>query len=91
MTVWKKAMSYLGLGPDDAYDDYDLPTRAGACGREARHGSSGGHSPDQEYGVRAVPRQQRAARRGLRTCARRGRGGQRHVRARAARARRSVP
>ena len=25
MTVWKKAMSYLGLGPDDAYDDYDLP------------------------------------------------------------------
>lgn len=25
MTVWKRAMDYLGLGPDDAYDDYDMP------------------------------------------------------------------
>lgn len=25
MAIWKKAMDYLGLGPDDAYDDYDLP------------------------------------------------------------------
>jgi len=25
MSIWKKAMDYLGLGPDDAYDDYDLP------------------------------------------------------------------
>jgi cell division inhibitor SepF len=25
MTAWKKAMSYLGLGPEDAYDDYDAP------------------------------------------------------------------
>ena len=24
MSVWKKAMEYLGLGPDDAYDDYDV-------------------------------------------------------------------
>jgi cell division inhibitor SepF len=23
MSAWKKAMNYLGLGPDDAYDDYD--------------------------------------------------------------------
>ena len=23
MAIWKKAMDYLGLGPDDAYDDYD--------------------------------------------------------------------
>lgn len=23
MSVWKKTMDYLGLGPDDAYDDYD--------------------------------------------------------------------
>ncbi|MBI4883929.1 MAG: cell division protein SepF [Actinobacteria bacterium] len=22
--MWKKAMDYLGLGPDDAYDDYDV-------------------------------------------------------------------
>jgi cell division inhibitor SepF len=25
MSAWKKAMSYLGLGPEDAYDDYDAP------------------------------------------------------------------
>lgn len=23
MSMWKKAMDYLGLGPDDAYDDYE--------------------------------------------------------------------
>ncbi len=23
MSMWKKTMDYLGLGPDDAYDDYD--------------------------------------------------------------------
>ena len=35
MSIWKRAMDYLGLGPDDAYDDYDMapepeprPTRA---------------------------------------------------------------
>src|SRR3954462_9351069 len=22
-TVWRRAMTYLGLGPDDEYDDYD--------------------------------------------------------------------
>jgi cell division inhibitor SepF len=25
MSVWKRAMEYLGLGPEDAYDDYDEP------------------------------------------------------------------
>lgn len=25
MSFWKSAMSYLGLGPEDTYDDYDLP------------------------------------------------------------------
>ncbi len=24
MTFWKRTMDYLGLGPDDAYDDYDV-------------------------------------------------------------------
>lgn len=24
MSFWKRTMDYLGLGPDDAYDDYDL-------------------------------------------------------------------
>ena len=25
MTLWKRAMDYLGLGPEDPYDDYDAP------------------------------------------------------------------
>ncbi len=25
MSIFKKALNYLGLGPEDAYDDYDLP------------------------------------------------------------------
>lgn len=25
MSVWKRAMEYLGLGPEDAYDDYEQP------------------------------------------------------------------
>lgn len=28
MTLWKRAMDYLGLGPEDPYDDYDLPEEA---------------------------------------------------------------
>ena len=23
MPIWRNAMDWLGLGPDDAYDDYD--------------------------------------------------------------------
>ena len=58
MTVWKKAMSYLGLGPDDAYDDYDLPPEPERPPRErvaflrlpVRRGN----------GVRPMPRQPRS-------------------------------
>ena len=40
MTLWKRAMDYLGLGPDDPYDDYDMPNdydapRGGRPGRPA--------------------------------------------------------
>ena len=31
MSLWKKTMDYLGLGPDDAYDDYDDLRRTRAC------------------------------------------------------------
>ena len=55
MTVWKKAMSYLGLGPDDAYDDYDLPPEPERAPRSPSRSSA-----DQDHGVRAVPRQPRA-------------------------------
>ncbi len=39
MAIWKRAMDYLGLGPDDAYDDYDVPPeperpQRGGRGRE---------------------------------------------------------
>ncbi len=35
--MWKKAMDYLGLGPDDAYDDYDVEPEPAprARGRQA--------------------------------------------------------
>jgi cell division inhibitor SepF len=51
MTVWKKAMSYLGLGPDDAYDDYDLPPEPAPRGP-----TRSGAYPPEDYGVRPVPR-----------------------------------
>ena len=56
MSMWKKAMDYLGLGPDDAYDDYDMapeperPMRQGRApmrddmGRQPR---GGGYPPER--------------------------------------------
>ncbi len=35
MTLWKRAMDYLGLGPEDPYDDYDAPEPEPP--RQARH------------------------------------------------------
>jgi cell division inhibitor SepF len=50
MTVWKKAMNYLGLGPDDAYDDYDSP-EAAPVPRQPR-----GYPPEPEpASVRTIP------------------------------------
>lgn len=64
MSIWKKAMDYLGLGPDDAYDDdYDVepeleprPTRQRAQRYDespARASRPVEHEPD--VAVRAVP------------------------------------
>lgn len=42
--MWKKAMDYLGLGPDDAYDDYDdepeleRPSRSPRSRDDRNHG-----------------------------------------------------
>jgi cell division inhibitor SepF len=50
MSVFKRAMSYLGLGPEDAYDDYDLPEEPERPGR--------GRSPyaaEPEVPVRPMP------------------------------------
>jgi cell division inhibitor SepF len=50
MTFFKKAMNYLGLGPDDAYDDYDAPVEADGSG-----GTRSSYGPDVDSGtVRTV-------------------------------------
>jgi cell division inhibitor SepF len=58
MTVWKKAMSYLGLGPDDAYDDYDMPPEPERTNRGPSRAPTS-YPPEPEHGVRPVPRQPR--------------------------------
>lgn len=62
MAIWKKAMDYLGLGPDDAYDDYDpapepeRPQRAQRAPREPER-TQGRYAPEYESdaAVRTVP------------------------------------
>jgi hypothetical protein len=56
MAIWKKAMDYLGLGPDDAYDEYDAapepeprPARA-RQGREGENGARASRAPDYDDG-----------------------------------------
>ena len=52
MSFFKKAMNYLGLGPDDAYEDYDAPLEPDP--RSTRPRSS--YGPDMDTGtVRTVP------------------------------------
>jgi cell division inhibitor SepF len=57
MSLWKKTMDYLGLGPDDAYDDYDdydEPAPAPKQGRGQRdaeaRGSSGANGVSAQRG-----------------------------------------
>ena len=65
MSMWKKAMEYLGLGPDDAYDDYEVPAEPEPRVRQQRtvrdEGSRGQRSAggdyDTETTVRTVQRQ----------------------------------
>lgn len=62
MSMWKKAMDYLGLGPDDAYDDYEEqlePERAPRGPRpqreEPRMPRGGYPEHDTDAAVRPVP------------------------------------
>lgn len=66
MSFWKKTMDYLGLGPDDAYEDYDdqvEPEPAARSSRTSGDGSRGGRSAgnrnwpteSDETVIRAVP------------------------------------
>lgn len=61
MSLWKRTMDYLGLGPDDAYDDYDdydepepapRPRRAA---HEAEHRTTRPHDTESEGIVRTTP------------------------------------
>jgi cell division inhibitor SepF len=65
MSLWKKTMDYLGLGPDDAYDDYDddyepAPAPRPGRGRDAEPrvapsaGAGRGWEPEEEPTVRPV-------------------------------------
>ncbi len=71
MSLWKRTMDYLGLGPDDAYDDYDgfdeaEPAPRSRAPREPDPRSTGpsagrdqrGWEPEEEATVRAVPARQ---------------------------------
>ena len=61
--MWRKAMLYLGLGPDEEYDDYDPahddgPDRQAAAGsparRRARPADAPASYPDEPSAIGAV-------------------------------------
>jgi len=58
-SMWRKAMLYLGLGPDDEYDDFDVSgehQRATATRPVVRRASSDGqHDPEPSGSVRTLP------------------------------------
>ncbi len=57
MTFFKKAMTYLGLGDDDEYDDYDAPPLdRSAAGRRPSYG------PEDQGTVRTIPPRDRPPR-----------------------------
>ncbi len=57
MSLWKRTMDYLGLGPDDAYDDYDEiepAPRQSRAPREPDQRGGRGWEPEGEPTVRTV-------------------------------------
>jgi cell division inhibitor SepF len=61
MSMWKKAMDYLGLGPDDAYDDYEVapeperPVRATRPPREEPQRQQRGYANEYEADTAVKP------------------------------------
>jgi cell division inhibitor SepF len=56
MSVWKSVLSYLGLGPEDSYDDYDLPPEPERAPSRVR---TPGPSETMDSGaVRTIPTRQ---------------------------------
>ncbi len=56
-SMWRKAMLYLGLGPDDEYDDFDVTgehQRPMAPRPVARHGGESQHDPEPSGSVRTL-------------------------------------
>ena len=53
MSLWKRTMDYLGLGPDDAYDDYDDYDEPEPAPRPRR----ASHEPETKQG-RGYPEQE---------------------------------
>ncbi|MGI9054100.1 MAG: cell division protein SepF [Ilumatobacteraceae bacterium] len=54
MSFWKKTMDYLGLGPDDAYDDYEdqnepEPAAAGGRGSRQSQGRARNAPPNRDW------------------------------------------
>lgn len=64
MAFWRNAANYLGLGPEDAYDDYDLapePDRDRPAGRPTRAAMPSPNTMDSGA-VRTVPSRPRSER-----------------------------
>lgn len=61
MSFWKRSMEYLGLGPDDAYDDYDDGPEPEPSGRQrprddqSRSSARSWPAEPDSGAVRAVP------------------------------------
>src|SRR3954452_12310352 len=55
MAIWKKAMDYLGLGPDDAYDDYDPSQETERPAKRTRDGEAVRNTGEYEATVRTMP------------------------------------
>lgn len=60
MSFWKRSMEFLGLGPDDAYDDYDVDEEYEPAPRQRRQHepdarSPRGHETGGEGVVRTLP------------------------------------
>lgn len=61
MAIFKKAMDYLGLGPEDAYDDYDVAPEPERQPRQQRHRDveprrdSRAYPDDGDSSVRTLP------------------------------------
>ena len=57
-TMWRRAMTYLGLGPDDEYDDYDYEVAEEPQVRPAPRQVVEPPPPDPQIGaVRPLPRE----------------------------------